>query len=154
MELDIIHALTESDDAWLAPFPIVFGVEYYVHPAQKHLGRGDLILCDRDYMHFLVVELKRTRKNKAKLIQQMYFYRDHLKYKYIDCLVDCAAVAEGKLVQYVTDDRQTGEQMFFSRKFVDRLRSGKYKALRRPRVRSFPSSICGASCGRPLSVRA
>ena len=163
MELDIIADLIWSDAAWLAPFPVVFDVEYFVYPEAKHIGRGDVVFCDPEYTHFIVVELKRSERHMKKLLHQMYYYRDHLKHKKPHCLVDCAAVADGKLIRFATDDMQTGDGMYFSDSFKSKLRAGAYKGLGRVKpgmrrlkhrkCRSLPSSTSGVLCGRLRSAR-
>jgi len=105
MELDIINDLLAYGPKWLQlhKFTRVWAVEYYVDAAWKRAGRGDLILCSKDLQHFLVVEIKRHRKRNQKLLHQMVFYRNNLKMKMPDKLIDCCAVAAGELIAYKAD---------------------------------------------------
>ena len=103
MELDIIEDLLAANPEWLRPFSVVWDVEYYVFEQAKHRGRGDLIVCTPEQDRFLVVELKRTARNKQKLLRQMNFYHYHLKRTMPTVSVDCAAVAGGQLIAYRRD---------------------------------------------------
>lgn len=100
MELDIIWDLIDSNPAWLSPFTVVYDIEYFVHPTAHHLGKGDLIMCDDAFEHFLVIEIKRNRKRIPKLISQMNYYHDILRLKLPDKRIDCAAVAGKSLIAY------------------------------------------------------
>lgn len=117
MEYQHIMELLASNPAWLRPFPMVWGIEYYVDPLAKHAGRGDLVVCDEDYSHFLVVEVKKSLRFRQKLIAQMLHYRDHMKWKAPMLKVDCAAVQDGKLIQYRRDNMMQGKCMFFTEHF-------------------------------------
>ncbi len=133
MEVDLITDLLASNPAWLAPFPITMGIEYYVDHLKKHAGRGDLLVCNQDLTHFLVVEVKALPKNlksrnnrkdrllhrKDRLMQQMVTYRDHMKWKAPSATVDCAAVMGDRLVAYRRDNFRGDASMFFTPPFQE-----------------------------------
>lgn len=114
MELDIIEDLLECRPGWTRSFPVVVGVEYAIDPFNKYAGRGDLVLSNEASTRFLVVELKRHTRARAKLLSQMVYYRDCCKRRHPFARVDCAAVAAGQLVAYRRDNRTFGPSMFFS----------------------------------------
>lgn len=121
MEYDLILALLMHNPPWLAPFPITCGIEYFVDPTTKHTGRGDLVVCNESYDHFMVVELKQSKHARAKLMAQMLHYRDHLKWKLPMVKVDCAAVQDGKLL---TLRRDCTDNLFFTEYFQKAWLSG------------------------------
>ena len=107
MEIDIIEGLVKQQPAWMSAFPVVVCVEYSIdiqpHPTS---GKGDLLLSNPDFTHYLVVEVKRHSRSNRKLLHQMNRYRDAVKSTCEPHIkVDGAAVAAGKLVCYVRDER-------------------------------------------------
>lgn len=157
METDMIIELLACNPAWMSPFPITLGIEYYVDPTQKHAGRGDLVVCNDDLTHFLVVEVKRS-KHPKKLLEQMLRYRDHMKWKVPAATVDCAAVLGNKLIQYKRDNLRSDCSMFFTDRFRDAWRPAMHRRppskslTHRRRHCSSLSSTSGALCAPAPSV--
>lgn len=111
--------LLAENPGWLARFPVTLAIEYYVDPDRKHAGRGDLVVCNEAHDHYLVVEVKRSRGNRGKLLAQMLRYRDWMKWKAPAARVDCAAVEAGTLLRYRRDRSEAGPAMFFTRRFQE-----------------------------------
>lgn len=118
MEYAQIRALVADNPSWLAPFPVTCAIEYFVESTCHHIGRGDLIMCNETYDHFMVVEVKQSRHSTCKLLAQMLHYRDHLKWKLPMAKVDCAAVQNGELIAIRHDRSLSGsEDIFFTEHF-------------------------------------
>lgn len=115
MEFDQILALLMDNPPWLTAFPVTCAVEYFVEPSAQHAGRGDLVMCNEAYNHFMVVEVKRSKHATPKLLAQMLHYRDHLKWKLPGVRVDCAAVRDGELIAIRHDT--PGGDVFFTDHF-------------------------------------
>ena len=147
MELDYIYELLSSNPKWLSDFPVTWAIEYYVNPGAQHLGKGDLIVCNEDMDHFLVVELKRTKKGRGKLLAQMYHYRDHFKWRNHGSQVDCAAYENGRVVHRQADNGLVGKDMFFTRPFREAWRKG--MELQPP-----PKSLTFNRCRKQRETRA
>lgn len=118
MEYAQITALLTHSPSWLAPFPVTCAIEYFVESSSQHIGKGDLILCNEAYDHFMVVEVKQSRYGTCKLLAQMLHYRDHLKWKLPMVRVDCAAVQNGQLIAIRHDSSLSGSgDIFFTDHF-------------------------------------